>query len=270
MKRYGNCDFSYAGLKTSVRLCIERELGSAEGAGKRATTLNSRGSNGGSSGGSNGSSGSTAEQPCQQQQQQQQHETDPHQQETDAQHQQQQQTDPPQQQQQQQEANIQQQETEPPQQQQQDARQQQIKADVAASFQRVAVAHLVMRLKRAIDWARAEEPSLQHLVVAGGVASNQYVRQQVSQVGGRVEKNLHAAAVAACRHPGKEKTSGVYLWLGFSRISQHVAMCILTLLSILQHTQKALWHLSCVTTYLLSGCRSGWHAVGVPAASVVH
>jgi N6-L-threonylcarbamoyladenine synthase len=47
----------------------------------------------------------------------------------------------------------------------------------------VAVAHLVMRLKRAIDWARAEEPSLQHLVVAGGVASNQYVRQQVSQVG---------------------------------------------------------------------------------------
>jgi N6-L-threonylcarbamoyladenine synthase len=53
---------------------------------------------------------------------------------------------------------------------------------VAASFQRVAVAHLVMRLKRAIEWARDEEPGLQHLVVAGGVASNQYVRQQVTQV----------------------------------------------------------------------------------------
>eukprot|EP00775_Hariotina_reticulata_P010771 gene10771-10927_t len=31
MKKYGNCDFSYAGLKTSVRLCIEKVLGSAEG-----------------------------------------------------------------------------------------------------------------------------------------------------------------------------------------------------------------------------------------------
>jgi N6-L-threonylcarbamoyladenine synthase len=131
MKKYGNCDFSYAGLKTSVRLCIERELGSAEGAGKRAS--NSR------SGGVEG-----AEQP--------------------------QAVDSPQQQ--------------PDQQQQQDdaQQQQQIKADVAASFQRVAVAHLVMRLKRAIQWAQDEEPSLQHLVVAGGVASNQYVRQQVMQV----------------------------------------------------------------------------------------
>lgn len=27
MKKHANCDFSYAGLKTSVRLCIERELG---------------------------------------------------------------------------------------------------------------------------------------------------------------------------------------------------------------------------------------------------
>lgn len=26
MKKYPNCDFSYAGLKTGVRLCIEKEL----------------------------------------------------------------------------------------------------------------------------------------------------------------------------------------------------------------------------------------------------
>lgn len=27
MERKPNCDFSYAGLKTSVRLCIEKEIG---------------------------------------------------------------------------------------------------------------------------------------------------------------------------------------------------------------------------------------------------
>jgi hypothetical protein len=64
----------------------------------------------------------------------------------------------------------------------QQQQQQQLRADIAASFQKVAVQHLVMRLKRAITWARAECPEVQHLVVAGGVASNQYVRQQVSQV----------------------------------------------------------------------------------------
>lgn len=154
MQRYANCDFSYAGLKTSVRLCIERELGSAEGAGKRATTAHSSSSSSSKGGSSGGGSGAGAQSAQQQQQQaaavlQEEQEADP---------QAQQQQDPQQQ-------------------------QQQIKAHVAASFQRVAVAHLVMRLRRAIEWARDEEPSLQHLVVAGGVASNQYVRQQVTKVG---------------------------------------------------------------------------------------
>jgi tRNA A37 threonylcarbamoyltransferase TsaD len=147
MKKYGNCDFSYAGLKTSVRLCIERELGSADGVGKRATNANVASSNSSGSS-SSGSNRDAAGQPSQQLEQQR---GDPQQ--------------PP-----------------PEQQQQQQEQQQQIKANVAASFQRVAVAHLVMRLKRAIEWAREEEPSCQHLVVAGGVASNQYVRQQVTQV----------------------------------------------------------------------------------------
>jgi N6-L-threonylcarbamoyladenine synthase len=143
MKKYANCDFSYAGLKTSVRLCIERELGSAEGVGKRA--LSARGSS------ASGSSGEGCSDAPQQQQQQEQQPSSPD--------------------------SWQQQDGRDVQQQQQ-----QIKADIAASFQRVAVAHLVARLTRAIAWAREEEPGLQHLVVAGGVASNQYVRQQVQQV----------------------------------------------------------------------------------------
>jgi N6-L-threonylcarbamoyladenine synthase len=124
MKKYGNCDFSYAGLKTSVRLCIEKHLGSAEGVGKRATVVAP---------------------------QQQTADSDPSSRSEAAADEQQQ--------------------------------QQQLKADIAASFQKVAVQHLLMRLKRAVTWAREECPELQHLVVAGGVASNQYVRQQVSQVG---------------------------------------------------------------------------------------
>lgn len=122
MKKYGNCDFSYAGLKTSVRLCIEKLLGTAEGVGKRATTELQQGQHDSSS----SSSGLEGRQ------------------------------------------------------------EQQIKADIAASFQKVAVQHLVMRLKRAISWAREVCPDVQHLVVAGGVASNQYVRQQVAEVRGYI------------------------------------------------------------------------------------
>lgn len=45
-----------------------------------------------------------------------------------------------------------------------------VKADIAASFQRVACLHLTERVKRAIGWARESEPGLKSLVVAGGVA----------------------------------------------------------------------------------------------------
>ncbi|KAK9266967.1 hypothetical protein L1049_012636 [Liquidambar formosana] len=60
------------------------------------------------------------------------------------------------------------------------------RADIAASFQRVAVLHLEERCERAIEWALKLEPSIKHLVVSGGVASNQYVRARLDQV---VQKN---------------------------------------------------------------------------------
>ncbi|WRX09657.1 Gcp-like domain - like 1 [Theobroma cacao] len=56
------------------------------------------------------------------------------------------------------------------------------RADIAASFQRVAVLHLEERCERAIEWALKIEPSIKHLVVSGGVASNQYVRARLDQV----------------------------------------------------------------------------------------
>ncbi|KGN56611.1 probable tRNA N6-adenosine threonylcarbamoyltransferase, mitochondrial [Cucumis sativus] len=57
-----------------------------------------------------------------------------------------------------------------------------VRADIAASFQRVAVLHLEDKCERAIEWALKIEPSIRHLVVSGGVASNKYVRAQLMAV----------------------------------------------------------------------------------------
>jgi N6-L-threonylcarbamoyladenine synthase len=57
-----------------------------------------------------------------------------------------------------------------------------LRADIAASFQRVAVLHLEQRCDRAVEWAKNIEPSINCLVVSGGVASNHYVRMQLAKI----------------------------------------------------------------------------------------
>ncbi|KAF6174351.1 hypothetical protein GIB67_014527 [Kingdonia uniflora] len=57
-----------------------------------------------------------------------------------------------------------------------------LRADIAASFQRVAVLHLEERCERAIEWALKIEPSIKCLVVSGGVASNHYIRTRLDHV----------------------------------------------------------------------------------------
>jgi N6-L-threonylcarbamoyladenine synthase len=54
-----------------------------------------------------------------------------------------------------------------------------IKADIAASFQKTASIHLDERVRRAFEWARESHPEVKHLVLAGGVASNQYLRARL-------------------------------------------------------------------------------------------
>ena len=58
----------------------------------------------------------------------------------------------------------------------------QARADIAASFQRVALEHLEDRVSRAAAWALEDWPGIRHLVVAGGVAANQLLRSKL-QVG---------------------------------------------------------------------------------------
>ncbi|KAK8944389.1 hypothetical protein KSP39_PZI007822 [Platanthera zijinensis] len=83
------------------------------------------------------------------------------------------------------------------------------RADIAASFQRVAVLHLEERCQRAIEWAKEMEPSIKCLVVSGGVASNQYVRSRLNYV---VERN---GISLVCPPPNLCTDNGVMVaWTG--------------------------------------------------------
>ncbi|KAK4535839.1 hypothetical protein CDCA_CDCA06G1864 [Cyanidium caldarium] len=55
-------------------------------------------------------------------------------------------------------------------------------ADIAASFQYVAVKHLEERLSLALQWCQAHEPNVRSVVVAGGVAANATVRERLRAV----------------------------------------------------------------------------------------
>ncbi|XP_030551985.2 probable tRNA N6-adenosine threonylcarbamoyltransferase, mitochondrial isoform X2 [Rhodamnia argentea] len=76
------------------------------------------------------------------------------------------------------------------------------RADIAASFQRVAVLHLEERCERAIVWAMEMEPSLKYLVVSGGVASNKYVRSRLDQVVKRKSLELVCPPPSLCTDNG--------------------------------------------------------------------
>ncbi|KAL6626313.1 hypothetical protein ACP70R_030039 [Stipagrostis hirtigluma subsp. patula] len=58
----------------------------------------------------------------------------------------------------------------------------QSRANIAASFQRVAVLHLEERCQRAVEWALKIEPSIKYFVISGGVASNKYVRTRLNHI----------------------------------------------------------------------------------------
>lgn len=57
-----------------------------------------------------------------------------------------------------------------------------MRADIAASFQRVAVQHLEEKCRRGLVWAAESHPGVRQLVVAGGVAANQYIRARLAAV----------------------------------------------------------------------------------------
>jgi len=87
------------------------------------------------------------------------------------------------------------------------------RADIAASFQRTAVDHLVQRVDRAVDRARELEPSIQHLVVAGGVAANKVVRADLTEMAGRKSISMVCPPIRLCTDNGI-----MVAWLGHERL----------------------------------------------------
>ncbi|GAB2271999.1 glutamated carboxypeptidase [Dionaea muscipula] len=87
------------------------------------------------------------------------------------------------------------------------------RADIAASFQRVAVLHLEERCERAIEWALKIEASIKFFVVSGGVASNQYVRARLDHVAKKRGLQL------VCPPPGLCTDNGVMIaWTGIEHL----------------------------------------------------
>ncbi|CEM04675.1 unnamed protein product [Vitrella brassicaformis CCMP3155] len=88
-----------------------------------------------------------------------------------------------------------------------------VRADIAASFQSVIVSHLLERATRAIAWAQAEEPSIKHLVVAGGVAANKTVRSRMKEAAD------NAGLTLVCPPPRLCTDNGVMVaWTGLERL----------------------------------------------------
>ncbi|KAF3579583.1 hypothetical protein DY000_02029409 [Brassica cretica] len=82
------------------------------------------------------------------------------------------------------------------------------RADIAASFQRVAVLHLEEKCERAIDWALKLEPSIKHMSLVV-LLQHQYVRSRLNNI---VEnKNLRLV----CPPPSLCTENGVMVaWTG--------------------------------------------------------
>jgi len=87
------------------------------------------------------------------------------------------------------------------------------RADIAASFQRVAVEHLCERAGRAAEWATEQEPEIKSLVVAGGVAANQQVRQGLKEVAEDADLEMRCPPPRLCVDNGV-----MVAWAGVERL----------------------------------------------------
>jgi len=86
-------------------------------------------------------------------------------------------------------------------------------ADVAASFQRVAVEHLAQRTARALEWALETAPNLTCLVVAGGVAANLLVRSELARVASEAGLPMVCPPLRLCMDNGL-----MVAWTGVQRL----------------------------------------------------
>ena len=92
-------------------------------------------------------------------------------------------------------------------------RNRQVRADIAASFQHVAVKHLCLRTKTAISWVKESHPEVQALVVAGGVAANKVLRRELESLA------RESGVKLVCPPPKYCTDNGVMVaWTGMERL----------------------------------------------------
>lgn len=93
-----------------------------------------------------------------------------------------------------------------------------LKADIAASFQHVAVRHLEMRTKRALQMLEKQSGKRATLVVAGGVAANEVIRTRLQQVALDEDWGITIAPAALCTDNG-----AMVAWAGIERLRRGIA-----------------------------------------------
>lgn len=86
-------------------------------------------------------------------------------------------------------------------------------ADLAASFQRAAVESLMDRVRNALDEFKRQFPDGRDLVVAGGVAANQYLREQLTSLADSKDVNLVVPPPKLCTDNG-----AMIAWAGIERL----------------------------------------------------
>jgi N6-L-threonylcarbamoyladenine synthase len=85
--------------------------------------------------------------------------------------------------------------------------------DMAASFQAAVADSLADRVANAIEMASVDRPELGHLVIAGGVAANQYLRRRLDAVVADAGLKLVAPPVRLCTD-----NAAMIAWAGIERL----------------------------------------------------